>query len=411
MGDPLLDRLVQERDSKLNLIDTLKRATAERGGDLSDPDRETINLAKERIAAIDVQLDVIGDNLAMTDEARNRIARVSSAVKPAPSYRSAGEVLYDHLHYGEELSHNRLGHAMTRAAEHMGTDAASTVPVAGDRGGIVVRPVVGAVIDPYPQGMPFATALGLLTSTNAMHFLRPRIVDPNFATSVGPQGSGATLGFEKAELPSKKFDVEADAVSLKTVGTYLNISQQLIGLQPGSLDLIVAHLLRRLGVAIDSLLVDEMSNSTGTIDLPAAADAATIIAALYDASAMVYAATGELAEWIVMGPQGWARLGSLVDAAGRPLFPLIGPANAPGTSRATSWEGFAPAGLRSVVTPAITDDSFWVGNGLVMEGYIYRFPVLEAVEPSVLGRQVAVAAASAGYRPIPNGAVHLTDVP
>jgi hypothetical protein len=65
------------------------------------------------------------------------------------------------------------------------------------------------------------------------------------------------------------------------------------------------------------------------------------------------------------------------------------------------------AGLRVIVTPAIADNTFWVGNSYVIEGAIYRYPVLEAVEPSVLGRQIAVAASTAGYRPIANGAVHL----
>ena len=409
MGDPMLDRFLAEHDQKITLIENLKTAANERNRDLNEDDRATIAAAKEHVRALDEQIGLVSENLVMTDEVRDKLSRVTRAVAPAPSYRSSGEVLFDLLHFGDETSSGRLRHAMKRAAEHMGTDSTKTVPVAGDLGGFVVRPVVGAVVDPYPSGMPFATALGLLESTNAMHFMRPRIVDPNFATSVGPQGSAGTSGFEKAELPSKKFDVEADAVSLKTVGTYLNISQQLVSLQPGSLDLIVSHLLRRLGVAIDALLLAEMQLSGGHVELASDADAAAIIGAFYEASAAVYAATGQLAEWVVMGPLGWARLGSLVDAAGRPLFPTIGPTNAPGTARATSWEGLAPAGLRSVVTPTITDDSFWVGNGLVMEGYIYRFPVLEAVEPSVLGRQVAVAAASAGYRPVPDGAIHVSD--
>lgn len=59
------------------------------------------------------------------------------------------------------------------------------------------------------------------------------------------------------------------------------------------------------------------------------------------------------------------------------------------------------AGLQAVVTPSITDDTFYVGGGNAIEGYLYRYPVLEAVEPSVLGRQVAVAASLAFYKPTP----------
>jgi hypothetical protein len=59
------------------------------------------------------------------------------------------------------------------------------------------------------------------------------------------------------------------------------------------------------------------------------------------------------------------------------------------------------AGLSPIVTPSITDDSFYVGGPDGVEGYMYRHPILDAVEPSVLGRQVAVAASIAAYRPTP----------
>jgi hypothetical protein len=255
--------------------------------------------------------------------------------------------------------------------------------------------------------MPFANAIGLIDAPNSLHFMRPRIVDPDFETAVGEQGEDATLGFEKAELPSKKFDVTADPVALATIGGYLNVSQQLISLQPGSLDMIIGHMNKRLAGAIDRRMVAEVAKSTGKVTLAADADAAAILKALFDASAKVYDATGELASWVAMGPLGWARLGSLTDAAGRPMFPYLGAANALGGANASTFAMSGPAGLNPVVTPAIKDATFWVGNGACVEGYIYRFPILEAVEPSVLGRQVAVSAAVAGYRPNANGAVHL----
>jgi hypothetical protein len=113
-----------------------------------------------------------------------------------------------------------------------------------------------------------------------------------------------------------------------------------------------------------------------------------------------------------MGPLGWVRLGSTVDLAGRPLFPTLGAANAPGTARADSF-ATTVAGLSPVVTPAITDDALFVGGPDGLEGYMYRYPVLDTVEPSVLGRQVAVAASIAAYRPTPfaNATVRLAATP
>lgn len=405
-ADPMIERLLAERDDKANLVRVLTQSAYDAKRDLNPDDKGAIELAKVRIGELDSQLDLIGTNLAMTDEARARLSHLSRSVAPPTTYHRAGEVLYDLLHMGETESASRMYAAMQRAAEHMGTEKTTTVPVAGDLGGLIVRPNVGAVIDPYPGSMPFATAIGMQESSNAMHFVRPRLVDPSFATGAGRPGTGGTLGFEKAELPSKAFEVVGDVVSLVDRGTYLNVSQQLISFVPGALDLIVRHLLKRVAYQIDLALVTEMELSTGTLPLAANAAADVVLKAIYTASAMVYAATGELASWIAMGPLGFARLGGLTDLAGRPLFPTLGPANAMGTMSADSWSG-SVAGLRVIVTPAITDDTFWVGNSAVLEGFIFRYPILEAVEPSVMGRQVAVMASTAGYRPIANGAIHL----
>src|SRR6185312_12822683 len=106
----------------------------------------------------------------------------------------------------------------------------------------------------------------------------------------------------------------------------------------------------------------------------------------------------ELPTWIAYGPAGWQTLGSLTDLAERPLFPFLGASNALGTSSLGDFN-LGPLGLQQIVTPAITDGSIWLGNSLALEAYSYPFPILEAIEPSLLGRQVAVAEAYAFYRP------------
>jgi hypothetical protein len=148
--------------------------------------------------------------------------------------------------------------------------------------------------------------------------------------------------------------------------------------------------------------------------------AGVLLKAIFDGSALVYQNTGELATWIAMGPLGWSRLGSSVDSAGRPMFPFLGPQNALGQADASMFGMAGPAGLTPVVTYAITDDSYWVGNQYAVEAYEYRYPLLETVEPSLLGRQMAVGASLAFYNPttseaaatppppqLHNGAVHL----
>jgi hypothetical protein len=274
----------------------------------------------------------------------------------------------------------------------MGTKAEVTVATAGGFGGLILNPVVGPVIDTSWGGTPFLDLIGPLPAPGPLNFMRPRIVDPNLNDGAGPQ----TGSKEKAELPSKKFDVLADPVQLSTVGSYLNLSLQAEALVAGSLDLVVTQLNRRTARAAENAVVAEAAKTTAQVTLAAGADAATTLAAIYEAAALVFTTTNELPTWLAMGPNGWAQLGSLVDLAGRPIFPSIGAINAPGTSVASGFGGTV-AGLRTTVTPGITDTTMYMGNGVGMEAYIYRFPVLSQVEPSILGRQIAVAIALGLY--------------
>jgi hypothetical protein len=88
----------------------------------------------------------------------------------------------------------------------------------------------------------------------------------------------------------------------------------------------------------------------------------------------------------------------LTDLAGRPLFPFVGPVNAIGTAQATTGQGGSVMGLTPVLSPAITDDSLYMGNSVGLEVYVHKLPLLQAVEPSILGRQLAAAALVGTYQ-------------
>lgn len=407
-GNALLDQFVAERDGLLNTVEVLQRNAAERGlaggkPDLSDEDAEVVQRSKARIAAIDKQIALVGDNLAMDEDTANklRMARGEKPITDVAKYRSAGHLLWDTIHaqFGSAQSmddrdaKDRYDRLMKRAAEHMGTDAALTTPTAGGFGGLTVAPIVGPVINLSPRTQPFLTAIGKRPAPNALTFLRPRVVDPDFATGVAKQ----TL--QKAELASKKFDLKNDSVSLDTYGGYLNVSQQLLSLTPESLNIIIAQLQRRTAWQGELAAVTELDDSTAQVNLASnVTDPSVILKALYDAAALVLANTQEMPEWLLMGSSAWARLGALVDDVKRPIFPFLMGTNAVGVGSLTDQEN-PLGGLRVIVTPAITDGDMWMGNSMALEAYSYSFPVLEAVEPSNFGRQVAVAEALAFWRP------------
>jgi HK97 family phage major capsid protein len=392
-----IEQLQEEIAKRRRYIESTSDRAADENRDLTQDELATFESMNEEVVGLRRQLDVLAFDLSLSEETSARLSRVSGSVaSPDFQYRSAGQLLWDCLHQGDPDAKMRYGRVMKRVAEHMGTDAALTTPVAGDLGGLVVQSVVGPVSDPYPKGMPFANSVGMrgIPASDGFGFSRPHIVDPGFTTGVAPQA------LQKGELASTAFSIESDTVALSTVGGYLNVSQQLLAFQPSSLQIIVDQMRRRLENYIEVAMVTEMQLSTGYVALAAGFTAADLIKAIYDAAAAYYAVTYELPDWIAMGPVGWALLGGTTDLAGRPLFPTLGAANAPGSASATSFS-VTVAGLQPIVTPAITDDAFYVGGGAGLEGYLYRFPVLEAVEPSVLGRQVALAASVAGFRPTP----------
>jgi hypothetical protein len=396
VGDAMIDRLLHERNSVEGKIKTVESIALDETRDLNPTEIESIRTYSERLRTIDSQLEVVTNRVQLDEGIAERIAAVS-VDRPVGqhTYRSASELLWDALRPGDPGARARYAPVLKRAAEHMGTTAENTVAVAGGFGGLWVAGPQGPVIDLHPKGRPWLTALGVRQAPSSFSFTRPRIVDPSFQTAAQPQAK------EKQELASKHFDVAADTLTLTTVGNYLNLSLQAEQFVSGSLDIVINQLLARVAYAEEVALATEVAKTASKVTLAADAPADDVRQAIFNAAALVYDQTGALPEWIAMGPQGWARLGGLTDLALRPLFPFSNPVNANGTSSPSTFQ-IAGLGLEGIVTPGITDGTFYVGNELGVEAYEYRFPVLQAVEPSLLGRQIAVAASMVIYRPTTN---------
>jgi hypothetical protein len=392
--DGFISHLMAERDQKVTVIENLAQVAADEGRDLHETDLETIQNYRSRIKAIDNQIEKVAGDLELADSVKTRVRALDPAVIAKDfTYQSAGHYLWDAFHRSSDSDANmRWNKYHSRAAQHMGYDKANTVPTAGGFNGLVVSPVEGAVLDPRPAGRPLFSALGV-RPMSAGTFMRPRIVDPNFDSGVGPQTQ------EKAELVSKAWDILSDPVQGQVIGGYINISQLLIEMLPSGLDMIVSHMNRRLEYYSEVAAVNEMSQTTETIPLAADADSAAIQGALGQASATVFANTGNLPTWLAMGPTAWGRLIGTTDLAGRPLVPAVGPVNA--NAQGGPGEFFTTfAGMRVVVSFGITDADMYLGNPYGLEVYEKPLPVLQSVEPSVFGRQLSVQTMLAFYRPV-----------
>jgi uncharacterized protein (DUF697 family) len=84
----------------------------------------------------------------------------------------------------------------------------------------------------------------------------------------------------------------------------------------------------------------------------------------------------------------YAALGKLVDTAGRPLVPEIGPMNAFGTASAQSFQGRA-FGLITVVDRNFADDTVIVGDPSGFEIFEQQKGALSLEQPSTLSRTLS----------------------
>lgn len=388
--DVMVQRLLDERDTKLSYIDQIANVADEEGRDLLDNENDSIKVAQERVRSLNSQVERLTQDLELAESAKNRIRSLDpNIIAKDFSYRTAGDYVWDILHKGDDQDAAlRLQRFHKRAAEHMGYDKAATVPVAGGFNGLVIVPSIGPVLDPSPTGRPLFTALGVRPAPS-LTFTRPRLVDPNEATGVG------VVAQEKLEMPSKAWDILNETVTCQRVGGYINVSEILSELIAGSLDMIVSHMNGRIEKYSETYVVTQLAASTATI----AVTGDDVTAAIGAASARVITNTGRPPSWIALGPNGWGAMIGLTDAAGRPLFPALGPVNALGTGNAGSYFG-SIMGLNAVVTSGIADKTFYIGNEFGLELYERPLPVMQAFEPAVYGRQVAVATYIGSYAPI-----------
>jgi hypothetical protein len=84
----------------------------------------------------------------------------------------------------------------------------------------------------------------------------------------------------------------------------------------------------------------------------------------------------------------YSYLGKLVDTAGRPLFPEVGPMNAFGGASAASFQGMA-FGLQVVVDRNFASDTVIVGDPSGFEIFEQQKGALSLEAPSTLSRTLS----------------------
>jgi hypothetical protein len=325
--------------------------------------------------------------------ARDKIRVISEEIQTmrrnvdqgAIEYRSAGAYILDvyAAGIGDRPAKERLD-LFLRTAAHQKT---------ADNLGIIPDPIIGPVLNFIDAARPLVTFDGPQNLPSAT-FYRPKVTQH---TTVAKQGSAGAAADEKAELSSQKMLITRLTGTAITYGGYVNVSRQNLDFSnPQAMDAVINDLAAQYAIATEAAFGAALIASANTIELAPVAtgtnpSATEATAALWAAVAAVYTAVkgqGRVALAVSPGKlSAWAS-----------LFAPVNPTNAQSTGFNAGDFGQGVIGqisgipviMSAGIAGAATDFGV-VFSTAAIEAYEQRIGSLQAVEPSVLGVQVAYA--------------------
>jgi HK97 family phage prohead protease len=272
--------------------------------------------------------------------------------------------------------------------------------------GVLPTPIIQPLYDSLDPIRPVVSAIGArsMPSTGAT-FRRPILTVRPTAT---------VQGAELDTLDPSTVTVTNNNVNKQTVGTYVLLSEQSIDwADPSSVDIVLRQLAIAYGQATDLLACTAITTGTAQTEAWDSTDSQATITGIYNAAATISAAGNYLPTHAFVSPDVWAKLGSLCDLQGRPLFPTLAPMNAAGVSNATTWNG-NPLGLSLVVDKNFTTAGTFIighaaGAAAGFEFYEQNKGAVSVEVPSQLGRTVAYRGYAATFMANPDMFVQMVD--
>jgi hypothetical protein len=214
-------------------------------------------------------------------------------------------------------------------------------------------------------------------------FIRPEVTTH---TSMAVQSA------ENAALQSGTFVVSSNQVTKGTYGGYVNLSLQDLDwvTDPAILSLILDDMARIYADTTDNVAADALlAGVTQSAVLTDPTSPAEWVSDIYDAASTILTnSNGNLPDTLFLAPNMYSSVGKLVDTAGRPLFPEIGPMNAFGTASASTFAGSA-FGLRVCVDRNFATDTVIVGAADGFEIFEQQKGALSIEAPSTLSRTLS----------------------
>ncbi|CAB5225742.1 hypothetical protein UFOVP1508_1, partial [uncultured Caudovirales phage] len=265
-----------------------------------------------------------------------------------------------------------------------GIRAAAPDVINTDLPGILPVPIVAPVYSNFIGNRPVVDAIGARAMPGGGKvFIRPKVVTH---TTIGVQSA------ENTTLDDGTFVIDDLQVTKGTYGGYVTLSEQAIDFTtPEVIGLLLDDMGRIYANTTDNVAADALvagatnTNAFGNDATNPEQWAAFISTAAQD---ILSSSNGNLPTHLFVSPNMWGYLLGLVDTAGRPLFPSLGPMNAYGDLAVTDISGMA-FGLRVVVDRNFATDTVIVGDASGFEIFEQQKGAISVDVPSTLSRTIA----------------------
>lgn len=279
------------------------------------------------------------------------------------------------------------------AAEVQATATGNVTVAKAD--GVMPVPIVGPIFDDINPLRPIVSALGPRAMPEAgKSFIRPFI---KVHSAVNAQTN------ELDNLAVADFEVDDLVINKGTFGGRLQLSEQVIDwsspsmLDQAIIDLAGQYALRTEKATVDTIAAAAVKAQETITDLD---DGEDIVAKLFVAAAAISSVGNYLPNVAIVAPAVWAKLGAALDSDGRPLFPMMGPINAPGAlnNGVTAWNGNI-LGLTLIVSNQVGEQAvgnkkaneyIWLANTRGIECYEQQKGFISLENPQNLSLQIAV---------------------
>jgi HK97 family phage major capsid protein len=389
-----LARLREQRAQQVAFIDELVERVEADNRDLVQAERTMIDGARERISELDEQIKPLESFETLATESRSLAAAGSPARRSSgerrldssndgPSWETPGAFLRDLVMGDPRIVRHGLD-PDRRAAERIGAfreqqSRALAQQTTADTPGLLPKPLIGPVINLLDASRPLVNSLGVrdLSNVSGKTFSRPRItqhVDVDKQTA------------EKTELATRKMIIGSLDFDKETYGGAVNVSRQdLDWTDPGAWQILLDDLADVYSIETETAVAAAFAAGvTNTVEVAGTTPVTDILPwlqAMYSAASAGYGAGKRLPDTVWLSLDMWAKIGPIFDAARIAAGSL-------GDSNVESFAGQL-GGLPRVAVPTLPAGTAIVGPRAHYEFYEQRIGVLSAVEPGILGVEVA----------------------